>query len=321
MKKNTLTYLLIAGIVIGLIVLGNFFIKPNYNSKNENPYSLKIDSIGQIAAVDFCDVSYSKIDISLNKAIAIAVDKNNNTYISGDNKIIILSKNGTKTDEFATEITATALIVGDNILCAAFKNKVELFTLEGKPIKNWSDLSEKAYITSLAVIADQIFVSDAESALVYKYSLDGKLLQTIGSKADKNEMNSFILPSYYFDVAIAPDNSLWVANTGRHKLVNFDNEGKMLSFWGDTSSGVEGFCGCCNPSHFAIMSDGSFITSEKGIVRVKKYNSAGVFECALAGQEYFTENATGLDIAINTNDEILVLEPDASTLHIFKINN
>jgi hypothetical protein len=65
------------------------------------------------------------------------------------------------------------------------------------------------------------------------------------------------------------------------------------------------------------MEDGSFITAEKGIVRVKKYDSQGNFECAIAGPDAFEEASTGLDIAINKKNQILVLEPDASKVHIF----
>jgi hypothetical protein len=31
------------------------------------------------------------------------------------------------------------------------------------------------------------------------------------------------------------------------------------------------FCGCCNPTHIAFRSDGSVVTAEKGINRVKVY--------------------------------------------------
>jgi hypothetical protein len=98
-----------------------------------------------------------------------------------------------------------------------------------------------------------------------------------------------------------------------------DNEEHIVSSWGETSSAVEGFCGCCNPSNFALMRDGSFITAEKGLVRVKKYNKNGDFECVIAGPEKFKEDAKGLDIAIDSNDRIYVLEPEAMKIHIFEI--
>ncbi|MDO9155080.1 MAG: NHL repeat-containing protein [Paludibacter sp.] len=320
MKKNTLTYILIIAIIAALIVMGNYFIKPRYDKETVNPYSLKIDSIGEIAAQNYCDVTSSTINIRVNEAIAITVDNNNNIYVSGDNKIIIYSPKGEKTNEFATETTATALVMTEkNVLIAAFKNNVEVYSSEGKLIQKWSDLSEHAYITSVAVKNEKIYLADAESALVYVYTLDGKLLKTIGNKVNKEELSSFILPSFYFDVAIGTDSTLWVANTGRHKLVNFNDAGEILYFWGETSSGVDGFCGCCNPSHFAIMNDGSFITAEKGIVRVKKYSENGKFECAIAGPKHFEQGSTGLDIAINSDNEILVLEPLGKKIHVFKL--
>lgn len=38
---------------------------------------------------------------------------------------------------------------------------------------------------------------------------------------------------------------------------------------------ADGFCGCCNPTHFALLPDGGFVTAEKGIVRVKVYGPDG----------------------------------------------
>jgi sugar lactone lactonase YvrE len=179
--------------------------------------------------------------------------------------------------------------------------------------------NEKSYITSLAAIDGKIYAADAHAAKVYCFSEDGKLLKTIGQTADKKELTFFVLPSYYFDVAIGTDKSIWIANTGRHKLVQLDADDQIISNWGETSSAVDGFCGCCNPSNFALLRDGSFITAEKGLVRVKKYSKNGEFECVIAGPEKFKEDAKGLDIAIDSNDRIFVLEPEAMKIHVFDI--
>lgn len=320
MKRNLLPYILIIAIIAALAFFGIKYIKPDYKSRPGNPYSLKLDSIGQIAEEKLCDVSLSKIKLPFNDPKAIATDAGNNIYISGDSAILVISQSGKRIRSFATSGTATALAIGTgNEVFAAFGNRIALYLADNKLIREWTFPNEDSHVTSLAVGKNLVYAADAEKARVYGYKTDGTLVQTIGTNK-KEEFDSFILPSYYFDVAVGSDNTLWVANTGRHKLVNFYPDGTLRSHWGETSSGIEGFCGCCNPSHFAIMEDGSFITAEKGIVRVKKYNSTGIFECAIAGPEHFTTGATGLDIAINKNDEILVLEPASGLIHIFKIN-
>ena len=317
--KIILTYLLIALVIIGLIILGYFFIKPNHTGIEENPYSMKMDSLGEIPTDKFCSTNYSSIQLQGTKSEAIAVDKYNNIYASNDKKILCFDENEKLVSEIKCDFTATALACTSNKLIAAFTNEIYIFDADGKQLKNWKLENEKSYITSLAAIDGKIYAADAHAAKVYCFSEDGKLLKTIGQTADKKELTFFVLPSYYFDVAIGTDKSIWIANTGRHKLVQLDNDEHIISSWGETSSAVEGFCGCCNPSNFALMRDGSFITAEKGLVRVKKYNKNGNFECVIAGPEKFMEDAKGLDIAIDSNNKIYILEPEAMKIHIFDI--
>jgi hypothetical protein len=317
--KIILTYLLIALVIIGLIILGYFFIKPNHTGIEENPYSMKMDSLGEIPTDKFCSTNYSSIQLQGTKSEAIAVDKYNNIYASNDKKILCFDENEKLVSEIKCDFTATALACTSNKLIAAFTNEIYIFDADGKQLKNWKLENEKSYITSLAAIDGKIYAADAHAAKVYCFSEEGKLLKTIGQTTDKKELTFFVLPSYYFDVAIGTENTIWIANTGRHKLVQLDADDQIISNWGETSSAVDGFCGCCNPSNFALLRDGSFITAEKGLVRVKKYSKNGEFECVIAGPEKFKEDAKGLDIAIDSNDRIFVLEPEAMKIHVFEV--
>jgi len=80
---------------------------------------------------------------------------------------------------------------------------------------------------------------------------------------------------------------------------------------------LEGFCGCCNPTHMAIMQDGSFVTSEKGIARVKVYNRIGELTSVVASAEQFDEGTEGLDIAVDSRQHIYVLDPKRKQIRIF----
>ena len=79
----------------------------------------------------------------------------------------------------------------------------------------------------------------------------------------------------------------------------------------------DGFSVCFNPSHIAMLPDGSFVTSEKGIVRVKKHNPAGEFVCLVACPDQFAEGTEGLDLAVDSAQRILVLDPKAPAVRIF----
>lgn len=320
MNKNTSTILIIIAVVIVLAIIGIAIVKPRYDKLQFNPYDLQLDSLGEIAETDYCDCSVVKLVLPLNEAKALAVDAEERIYVSGDNKVLVLSTRGRKITEFPTPATATAMVVNEKQqLVAAFETHIALYSTSGELISQWPDFNKKTYITSMAANKEKLYIADADDAMVYEYRMDGAYVQSIGNKTDKDDITAFILPSYFFEVAVAPDQTIWVTNNGKHKVVNFYSDGRLRSFWGETSAAVHGFSGCCNPSHLAIMEDGSFITAEKGLVRVKKYNSAGIFECAIAGPEHFQSGALGLDIAITADEQILVLEPGAKTLHIFTL--
>ncbi|HNY03583.1 MAG TPA: hypothetical protein PKG48_13380, partial [Bacteroidales bacterium] len=171
--------------------------------------------------------------------------------------------------------------------------------------------------TSVAAGGDFIYVADAGMKVVYQYDRKGTLLSKIGQKDPVRKIPGFIIPSPYFDVAVSPSGDLWVANTGRYRLEKYGADGALLTAWGEPSFAVEGFAGCCNPSHFAIMPDGSFVTAEKGIERVKIYSPSGVYQCLVAGPESFDEGTRGLDLAAGTGGVILVLDPERNQVRIF----
>jgi hypothetical protein len=81
---------------------------------------------------------------------------------------------------------------------------------------------------------------------------------------------------------------------------------------------IEGFSGCCNPSHFAILEDGSFVTSEKGLARVKIYNRIRDIVSVVALPDQFIEGTVGLDLAVDSSQKIYVLDPRQKLVRIFE---
>ncbi len=67
-----------------------------------------------------------------------------------------------------------------------------------------------------------------------------------------------------------------------------------------------------------MLSNGSFVTSEKGIERVKIHKANGDFECVVAASDQFVEGTTGLDIAVDSKDRIFVLDPVKLMVRIFE---
>jgi hypothetical protein len=107
-------------------------------------------------------------------------------------------------------------------------------------------------------------------------------------------------------------------NPGRHAFEAYNFKGEQISNWNRTSMSIEGFSGCCNPSNIAMLSDGSFVTAEKGLERVKIHLPSGDFKSVVAAPELFEAGTIGIDLAVDSNDRILVLDPTKRLIRIFE---
>ena len=123
---------------------------------------------------------------------------------------------------------------------------------------------------------------------------------------------------------------LRVVNPGRHRIEAYTFDGDLEFSWGKFSTNVEGFCGCCNPVNFAILEDESFVTCEKGIIRVKIYDAEGSFVGVVAGPEQLVEgnisltclfpegcHSGGFDVAVDRKGRILILDTIRNAVRIF----
>jgi hypothetical protein len=175
-----------------------------------------------------------------------------------------------------------------------------------------------------------VFVADAGNRIVLRYDPAGKLLGKIGKRDPGRHILGFVIPSPHFDLALTADGLLRVVNPGAHRIEAYTLDGDLEVFWGKHGEGIEGFCGCCNPANLAILPDGRFVTSEKGIPRVKIYAADGKFVGVVAGPETLAPTETILeetrpdhklpvfDVAADSRGRVLVLDPLAMKVRIFE---
>lgn len=81
---------------------------------------------------------------------------------------------------------------------------------------------------------------------------------------------------------------------------------------------TEGFSGCCNPAHFTFLPDGRFVTSEKGLVRVKTYKPSGEFDGVVAAPVKFNEEGKAPDIATDAAGNVYALDFDKKMIRVFE---
>ena len=270
----------------------------------------------------------SKIKTGLQNPCAIATDSSDRIYVAGDRAVRIFNNQGNVLSEIKLNDSPQCLTIADDgSIYIGMKEHIEIYNLTGKLIKKWNSLGQNVVITAIAVSGDDIFIADAGRKIVLRYDIFGKPKATIGKRNPDKGIPGFVIPSPYFDLAVAPDGLLKVVNPGLHKIESYTINGDLESSWGETSIDIKGFSGCCNPVNIAILSDGEFVTCEKGIPRVKVYNSKGNFDSVVAGAESFADtvgiynpaetkdcSAKALDVAVDSKDNMLVLDPVEKTI-------
>jgi hypothetical protein len=292
-----------------------FFHQP---PKEPNPYEFDMKSLkaGDTSTIMYTETSH--FEPGLLAIHGIATDKADRICICGENGVEVYDRNGKKECGFTTQEAAGCIFTDlDGKIYLGMQDHIEVYASNGMQIKSWKPIGNNAIITSVAVSGNLVFVADAGERVVHVCDLQGNKIRKIGEKDPAKGIPGFVIPSPYFDLGIGSVGELWVVNPGRHHFEKYDTEGNMLSTWGISSMRMEGFCGCCNPSNFAMFPDGSFVTSEKAIERVKVYGPSGEFRFLVAGPESFIEGTKGLDLAVDSKGRILVLDPEKKQVRIF----
>ena len=312
-------------IVISLLGLGYFGYQAFYKTASvepENPFDYNIEHFKQNdpSLNLYREITAVKTDFQTLNAIAIGPD--NRLYLAGDQSFAVFDRHlqPERTIPCGTPVRAMAVDQNQDIYLA-MENYLQIFDKDGVQKHRWTDFPAKTLLTSVAVTAGNVYTADAGNFVVYKFDKNGNRLLRIGEKDARRQIPGFIIPSPFFDLAIDPDGFIWVVNPGRQSLENYTAEGDLRTAWGEAGMDVERFCGCCNPSHLAIFNDGSFVTAEKGIARVKVYNRLGRLIAVVAGPDQFSEGTVGLDLAVDSENRVFVLDPKRKLVRIFERKN
>lgn len=290
---------------------------PGNKAPEKNAFDYGLESLRTADSVP----SYTEIPPllpTLKEIKAIATDAGGKIFVAGNMGVEIFSATGRRLNRFSIPGFSTCItFTPDGNLAIGMEDHLEIWSPAGVRIAAWEAADTLSMITSVAAVGDFIYVADAGKKIVFQYDKKGNLLSKIGDKDPERKIPGFVVPSPFFDLGISPGGDLWVVNPGRHQFEKFKPDGSLAATWGESSFTLEGFTGCCNPSHFTFLSDGAFVTSEKGIERVKVYNPDGTFRCLVAGAEAFDEGTRGLDLAAGIDGRILVLDPVRNQIRIF----
>ncbi len=318
MKNKIVLYLGILLLVAVIVFMArDFFVDDD--QPNINPYKYDIQKLREIPDSLVCYKEINQIPLHLDRPRGIAIGSNNEIFVAADGKVHIFTNNGDFINGIETGIKAQCVHLaesGDIYLSAG--DHVEIWTQNGAQKAVWDARSDSSVITSITTTPAHVFVADAGLKVVHHYKPDGTYVKPIGKKDTAKGIPGFIIPSGYLDVDIGRNGNLWVVNTGRHQFESYDMSGNLVTNWSRTSMQLEGFSGCCNPSHMVLLDDGSYVTAEKGIERVKIHAPNGDFQCVVASPAKFDPGTKGLDLAVDSHGRIIILDPVRNLVRIFE---
>jgi hypothetical protein len=250
------------------------------------------------------------------RAIALGKDK---LYVAGDRLVRAFTLDGCAQKKTAVGSGAYCIAVApDGRLIVGLKDHIEVWDAKGKRLAQWDSLGKDAHLTSLFARGEYVWAGDAGNRVALQYDAKGKIVARFGEKNPARNHPGLVMPSPHLDVHVDAQGEVWLNNPGRHRLEAYAENSELSRKWGTPSPAIDGFCGCCNPTDFAFLPDGRFVTAEKGIPRVKVYAANGAFQHVVAGCESFEGDNISLDLAVSKDGRIYVLDPEKKTVRVFE---
>jgi len=256
----------------------------------------------------------------------IAVDSADRIYVAGDSQVKVLDRDGRPVRSWTTSAPARSVAVGQSgSVYVALLTKVEKHDAAGRLLTSWGTKGKEpgqfAHLTAITAAEPNVYVADAGNRCIHRFASDGDFIRDIGRRDPTAGVLGFIVPSPYLDCAVDAEGILYVGHTGRWRVERYTPDDRLLGWWGSSGMRPEDFCGCCNPTNVAVTPDGRVVTSEKGIRRVKVYDSTGRL-LALMGVNVFARAADGthgpgLDLAVDSTGRILVTDPAERAVRVF----
>lgn len=317
-NKGIIIFLIILAVVIVAVMVGDWYSKRPDNME-ANKFEYSVDEFRNVPEEQILYKETKNFKVGFDVPRGITIEKNL-IYLVGDQKLKVISSSGKLLDELSFDGEPHTVEVAGGKIYIAFEKQIKILDKNLQQIDEWQLNDENSYITAIAVSEKEVFVADAGIRKIHRFLLDGTKLNDFGGKVSEDALHGFIIPSPYFDIDVNVYGDLWVVNPGMHTLENYTAEGRLREHWKASGNATQNFSGCCNPAHYCFLADGSFVTSEKGLVRVKVYKPSGEFMGVVAPPTKFDDKIEGQapDVAVDSQGNIYALDLDRKILRVFE---
>jgi len=299
------TLRVILNLLIFALIIGFVWYIANSLGKNESVWGGEA-AYGQLEGVS----PYKKINTIQVKSDIINFDlSDEHIYIAVNHAVMIYSKAGILVKQISVGKEIRDIKVEDDQIYLLYPSEIEVFTLEGEKLTGWLAYRNSSDYCSMALSSEYIFVTDAENKNICRYTKEGEYLGVIISP------NSFIIPSYAFDIINIQD-TIYCVNSGRHRIESYTLEGKYIGSFGKSGGEAGSFAGCCNPVYIAATQYGDIITSEKGNPRISCYSRDGKFRTVLLDSKMLGGGTNAYSVKVQ-DDKIFVAGKNTLTEFVF----
>jgi DNA-binding beta-propeller fold protein YncE len=154
-----------------------------------------------------------------------------------------------------------------------------------------------------------IYVADSKDNQIKQFTTGGTLLNNwgaFGSLTDESALGgTFYEP---WDVAVAPDGSVYVADTWNHRIQKFTSDGIFITMWGYFAQGdsSQGYWG---PRSLTIDTDGNVYFSDTGNKRIVVFDKDGNFLAQFGGSgTSYGQFNEPVGIALDENNQLYIAD-------------
>jgi sugar lactone lactonase YvrE len=244
----------------------------------------------------------------------VAVDGHGQLYAAGDSEIKVFDADGHLKRRWPTARPVLSVAVaGDGSIYAGQLRQIEIFDGAGKLLSTWKDDKLLGRVTAIGFTADSVLAGDAADRAIRRFDRSGKFRNNIGKD---NRVNGLLIPNGVVDFSVDANDTIYVANPGKHRIERFTLGGELLGLIGKFD-GVDpaGFTGCCNPTNLAIRDH--IFTTEKAGPRVKAYDVAGKLLAVIA-TDLFDPNCKNMSIALDARERVFVVDTVRLAILVFE---
>lgn len=189
-----------------------------------------------------------------------------------------------------------------------------VFTRAGQFVRAWGEDGMFQNAHSLTFDQDgNLWATDAASHVVYKFSPDGELLRTLGSKGEAGDNSSTTLFNQPNHVAVAANGDLYISDGYiNSRIVHLSPEGEFIRSIGGAEGAEPGQLKV--PHGIALDSRGRLLVNDSDNKRISVFDADGAFV------ETWPYASRG-GIVVSNDDTVYVSDVNAGAVYILKDGN